>query len=134
MKAKLLRQIVKLNMKAQFLNLLTTPVKFSYGHLNVVPPIMCLLLAVVNCQTIFFWIQVFICLTVIACSSYELMMICLLSQSFQGGFGVEPGQYAPSVPGGQPRPTGLAPQPVPLGGGQTCKVIPWMMRKWWDCG
>lgn len=44
------------------------------------------------------------------------MMICLLSQSFQGGFGVEPGQYAPSVPGGQPRPTGLAPQPVPLGG------------------
>lgn len=44
------------------------------------------------------------------------MMICLLSQSFQGGFSVEPGQYAPSVPGGQPRPTGLAPQPVPLGG------------------
>ncbi|KAF2316982.1 hypothetical protein GH714_009685 [Hevea brasiliensis] len=36
--------------------------------------------------------------------------------SSQGGFGIEPGQYAPSVPGGQPRPTGMAPQPVPLGG------------------
>uniref|UniRef100_A0A2P2PJC2 Uncharacterized protein MANES_14G112900 n=1 Tax=Rhizophora mucronata TaxID=61149 RepID=A0A2P2PJC2_RHIMU len=33
----------------------------------------------------------------------------------QGGFGVE-GQYAPTIPGGQPRPTGMAPQPMPLGG------------------
>ncbi|XVE83102.1 hypothetical protein DITRI_Ditri16bG0060400 [Diplodiscus trichospermus] len=27
------------------------------------------------------------------------------------------GQYAPTVPGGQPRPTGMAPQPVPLSSG-----------------
>lgn len=27
------------------------------------------------------------------------------------------GQYAPTVPGGQPRPTGMGPQPLPLGGG-----------------
>ncbi|TYI50206.1 hypothetical protein E1A91_D12G085200v1 [Gossypium mustelinum] len=27
------------------------------------------------------------------------------------------GQYAPTVAGGQPRPTGMAPQPVPLAGG-----------------
>ncbi|EEF34002.1 uncharacterized protein LOC8265933 [Ricinus communis] len=34
----------------------------------------------------------------------------------QAGIAIEPGQYAPSVAGGQPRPTGMAPQPVPLGG------------------
>ncbi|XP_010273719.1 PREDICTED: uncharacterized protein LOC104609178 [Nelumbo nucifera] len=39
-------------------------------------------------------------------------------QSSQAG--VAQGQYAPAVPGGalgQPRPTGMAPQPVPVGGG-----------------
>ncbi|KDP38715.1 hypothetical protein JCGZ_04068 [Jatropha curcas] len=36
--------------------------------------------------------------------------------SSQGGFSIETMQYAPSVPGGQPRPTGMAPQPLPLGG------------------
>ncbi|CAJ1947242.1 unnamed protein product [Sphenostylis stenocarpa] len=35
----------------------------------------------------------------------------------QAGFGAVPqGQYAPTF-GGQPRPTGMAPQPLPLGGG-----------------
>ncbi|KAJ8768117.1 hypothetical protein K2173_021057 [Erythroxylum novogranatense] len=34
----------------------------------------------------------------------------------QGVFGGE-GQYAPTVPAGQPRPTGMAPQPMPLRGG-----------------
>ncbi|MBA0804911.1 hypothetical protein Gohar_004465 [Gossypium harknessii] len=39
-------------------------------------------------------------------------------QSSQAGFvaGTQ-GQYAPTVAGGQPRPTGMAPQPVPLAGG-----------------
>ncbi|MBA0834025.1 hypothetical protein Goarm_006421 [Gossypium armourianum] len=38
--------------------------------------------------------------------------------SSQAGFvaGTQ-GQYAPTVAGGQPRPTGMAPQPVPLAGG-----------------
>lgn len=27
------------------------------------------------------------------------------------------GQYAPAIAGGQPRPVGMAPQPVPLGAG-----------------
>ncbi|XVF59028.1 hypothetical protein PTKIN_Ptkin07bG0241100 [Pterospermum kingtungense] len=36
----------------------------------------------------------------------------------QAGFGAgAQGQYAPTVPGGQPRPTGMAPQPVPLATG-----------------
>ncbi|GAV77706.1 MAT1 domain-containing protein [Cephalotus follicularis] len=40
------------------------------------------------------------------------------SQSSEGGFGVgAQGQYAPTVAGSQPRPMGIAPQPVPLGGG-----------------
>ncbi|XP_050219199.1 uncharacterized protein LOC126669701 [Mercurialis annua] len=34
----------------------------------------------------------------------------------QGVTMTEPGQYAPSIAGGQPRPTGMAFQPVPLGG------------------
>ncbi|TKY50120.1 CDK-activating kinase assembly factor MAT1 [Spatholobus suberectus] len=39
------------------------------------------------------------------------------SQNSQAGFGAVPqGQYAPTF-GGQPRPTGMAPQPLPLGGG-----------------
>ncbi|KAJ7955675.1 putative CDK-activating kinase assembly factor MAT1 [Quillaja saponaria] len=39
------------------------------------------------------------------------------SQSSQAGFGAgSQGQYAPTFAGGQPRPTGLAPQPLPLGG------------------
>ncbi|KAA3461739.1 CDK-activating kinase assembly factor MAT1 [Gossypium australe] len=50
------------------------------------------------------------------------LIVCLLklalSQSSQAGFvaGTQ-GQYAPTVAGGQPRPTGMAPQPVPLAGG-----------------
>ncbi|KAF8392993.1 hypothetical protein HHK36_021234 [Tetracentron sinense] len=43
------------------------------------------------------------------------------SQSSQAGVAVGgQGHYAPAMPGGalgQPRPTGMAPQPVPLGGG-----------------
>ncbi|KAK4279983.1 hypothetical protein QN277_011669 [Acacia crassicarpa] len=38
------------------------------------------------------------------------------NQTTQAGFGVPQGQYAPTV-AGQPRPTGMGPQPVPLGGG-----------------
>lgn len=39
------------------------------------------------------------------------------NQSSQAGFGGVPqGQYAPTF-AGQPRPTGMGPQPVPLGGG-----------------
>ncbi|KAE9462541.1 hypothetical protein C3L33_05550, partial [Rhododendron williamsianum] len=41
------------------------------------------------------------------------------SQSFQGGVGAgAQGYYAPAVAGGaigQPRPTGMAPQPIPIG-------------------
>ncbi|KAF5749488.1 hypothetical protein HS088_TW04G01457 [Tripterygium wilfordii] len=38
--------------------------------------------------------------------------------SSQGGFSItSQGQYAPTIAGGQPRPTGMPPQPVPLGGG-----------------
>ena len=37
-----------------------------------------------------------------------------MTQSSQGGIGIETGQYAPTVPGGQPRPTGMAPQQFPL--------------------
>ncbi|XP_024458560.1 uncharacterized protein LOC7485263 isoform X1 [Populus trichocarpa] len=33
------------------------------------------------------------------------------------GISVGAGQYAPTIVGGQPRPTGIAPQPVPLRGG-----------------
>lgn len=40
------------------------------------------------------------------------------NQNSQTGFGAVPqGQYAPTFAGGQPRPTGMAPQPLPLGGG-----------------
>ncbi|CAL8172799.1 hypothetical protein PRUPE_7G266400 [Prunus persica] len=40
-----------------------------------------------------------------------------LSQGSQAGFGTgTQGQYAPTV-AGQPRPTGMGPQPLPLGGG-----------------
>ncbi|KAL6331574.1 hypothetical protein AAG906_011514 [Vitis piasezkii] len=40
------------------------------------------------------------------------------SQSSQAGIGAgAPGHYAPTVPGGQPRPTGMAPQPIPVGVG-----------------
>ncbi|KAK7252558.1 hypothetical protein RIF29_36598 [Crotalaria pallida] len=40
------------------------------------------------------------------------------NQNSQGGIGAVPqGQYAPTFAGGQPRPTGMAPQPLPLGGG-----------------
>ncbi|XP_038712319.1 uncharacterized protein LOC120006373 [Tripterygium wilfordii] len=36
----------------------------------------------------------------------------------QGGFSITaPGQYAPTIAGGQPRPTGIPPQPVTVGGG-----------------
>lgn len=39
------------------------------------------------------------------------------NQNSQTGFGAVPqGQYAPTFAGGQPRPTGMAPQPLPLGG------------------
>ncbi|XP_061367803.1 uncharacterized protein LOC133310825 isoform X1 [Gastrolobium bilobum] len=39
------------------------------------------------------------------------------NQNSQAGLGAVPqGQYAPTFPG-QPRPTGMAPQPLPLGGG-----------------
>ncbi|KAJ0040858.1 hypothetical protein Pint_28637 [Pistacia integerrima] len=39
-------------------------------------------------------------------------------QSSQAGIGVDTqGQYAPTLAGGQPRPTGMGPQPVPLPGG-----------------
>ncbi|XP_027358606.1 uncharacterized protein LOC113867459 [Abrus precatorius] len=39
------------------------------------------------------------------------------NQNSQVGFGGVPqGQYAPTFPGGQPRPAGMAPQPLPLGG------------------
>ncbi|CAK7338144.1 unnamed protein product [Dovyalis caffra] len=37
--------------------------------------------------------------------------------SSQGGISVEAGQYAPTIAGGQPRPIGIAPQPVPVRGG-----------------
>lgn len=41
------------------------------------------------------------------------------NQSSQGGVGAVPqGQYAPTF-AGQPRPTGMAPQPLPLGGSDT---------------
>uniref|UniRef100_A0A7N0V2D0 Uncharacterized protein n=1 Tax=Kalanchoe fedtschenkoi TaxID=63787 RepID=A0A7N0V2D0_KALFE len=37
--------------------------------------------------------------------------------SSQAGIGVgQQGQYAPTIAGGQPRPTGMAPQPLPVGG------------------
>lgn len=40
------------------------------------------------------------------------------NQSSQTGYGTgAQGQYAPTFAGGQPRPTGMAQQPVPLGGG-----------------
>ncbi|KAK7381191.1 hypothetical protein VNO78_33721 [Psophocarpus tetragonolobus] len=40
------------------------------------------------------------------------------NQNSQAGFGAVPqGQYAPTFAGGQPRPTSMAPQPIPLGGG-----------------
>ncbi|CAM8931030.1 unnamed protein product [Rhodiola kirilowii] len=40
------------------------------------------------------------------------------NNSFQAGLVVgQQGQYAPTIAGGQPRPTGMAPQPVPIGGG-----------------
>ncbi|XP_027923639.1 uncharacterized protein LOC114181394 [Vigna unguiculata] len=40
------------------------------------------------------------------------------NQNSQTGFGgIAQGQYAPTFAGGQPRPTGMAPQPLPLGGG-----------------
>ncbi|KAK9141486.1 hypothetical protein Syun_010886 [Stephania yunnanensis] len=42
-----------------------------------------------------------------------------VSQSYQAGVGAQ-GQYAPAMTGGaigQPRPLGMAPQPVPIGGG-----------------
>ncbi|KAJ9689079.1 hypothetical protein PVL29_014632 [Vitis rotundifolia] len=38
------------------------------------------------------------------------------SQSSHAGIGAgAPGHYAPTVPGGQPRPTSMAPQPIPIG-------------------
>ncbi|GMY35574.1 CDK-activating kinase assembly factor [Fagus crenata] len=40
------------------------------------------------------------------------------NQGSQTGYGTgTQGQYAPTIAGGQPRPTGMATQPVPLGGG-----------------
>lgn len=40
------------------------------------------------------------------------------NQSSQTGYGTgAQGQYAPTFAGGQPRPTGMPPQPIPLGGG-----------------
>ena len=59
--------------------------------------------------------------SIIHATRFELI-VCLskqaLSQSSQAGFGAgAQGQYAPTVPGGQPRPTGIAPQPVPLASG-----------------
>ncbi|KAK9275980.1 hypothetical protein L1049_023256 [Liquidambar formosana] len=41
----------------------------------------------------------------------------ITSQSSQVGFAAAQGHYAPTIPGGQPRPTGMAPQPLPVGGG-----------------
>ena len=39
------------------------------------------------------------------------------NQSSQAGYGTSAqGQYAPTIAGGQPRPTGMPPQPIPLGG------------------
>ncbi|GAB4838147.1 hypothetical protein Ancab_027676 [Ancistrocladus abbreviatus] len=54
-------------------------------------------------------------------SELNLLLEQATSQSSQASFsGVPQGQYAPAVAGGafaQPRPTGMAPQPLPLGGG-----------------
>ncbi|XP_058721967.1 uncharacterized protein LOC131593484 [Vicia villosa] len=47
------------------------------------------------------------------------------SQNSQAGIGTVPqGQYAPTVAGGQPRPTGMmGPQPLPLGGSDTGYIV-----------
>ena len=61
--------------------------------------------------------------------TFSVLLKQAANQNSQAGFGAVPqGQYAPTFAGGQPKPTGMAPQPLPLEG-VACRDMQVMMRK-----